>query len=216
MSIPQKKDFLLYKSGKILNYISLEVKKNRMPNYLDIVKGRSSPGILIVDPTGSLTYANATALEYFPGLRRGKLSADVSDLCRDLQKKPGAPAGPRESAACLVVDSVSGFPFSLRAFPIAEKRSRRPVSYIMVLIEKIVDRHLAELDFEGVGRRYGLSKREVEVLELISRGLSNLEIAGRLFISEYTVKDHIKRILSKMDLPSRSGIIASLLQPLKK
>ncbi len=83
----------------------------------------------------------------------------------------------------------------------------------MVLVEKIVDRHLAEIDFDGLGRDYGLSKRETEVLQLISRGLSNLDIAGRLFISEYTVKDHTKKILSKMNVASRSGIIASLLQP---
>jgi DNA-binding CsgD family transcriptional regulator len=69
------------------------------------------------------------------------------------------------------------------------------------------------VDFKKVGNDHGLSKRETEVLELISQGLSNVDIARRLFISEYTVKDHIKRILSKMNLGSRSGIIASLLQP---
>ena len=86
----------------------------------------------------------------------------------------------------------------------------------MILVEKIVDRHFAELDFDRIRQTYGLTKRETEVLGLICEGLSNLDISSRLFISEYTVKDHIKKILSKMNLESRSGIIATLLQPPRK
>jgi DNA-binding CsgD family transcriptional regulator len=190
-----------------------KVKDYRMRSYLDIVKARSSPGILILDAQGGLVYSNRPALDYFPGLRRGKLPPEISDLCRGVRNRPAAPAGPPDSAACLVVDSVSGLPFSLRAFPIAEKRPGKSPGYVMVLVEKIVDRHFAELDFDSLGRDYGLSKRETEVLGLISKGLSNLDIAGKLFISEYTVKDHIKKILSKMNVASRSGIIATLLQP---
>ncbi len=184
-----------------------------MRSYLDIVKARSNPGILILDASGRLVYSNGVALDYFPGLRNGRLPPEILELCRGLGARTGAPAGPNESAACLVVDRVSGCPLSMRAFPIAERRRGKSRGYTMVLVEKIVDRHLAELDFERLGRQYGLSRRETEVLELISKGLSNLEISAKLFISEYTVKDHIKKILSKMNLASRSGIIASLLQP---
>jgi len=188
-----------------------------MRTYLDIVKARSSPGILILDAKGSLVYSNSTALDYFPGLRKGKLPPEISDLGRGIRNTPGGvQAGPQESPACLVVDSVSGFPFSLRAFPIAERRPGKGVGFMMILVEKIVDRHLADLDFDRLGRDYGLSKRETEVLVHISKGLANLDIAGKLFISEYTVKDHLKKILSKMNVASRSGIIASLLQPRPK
>jgi ATP/maltotriose-dependent transcriptional regulator MalT len=107
-------------------------------------------------------------------------------------------------------------PFSIRAFPLTDRGKGKAEKLVMILVEKIVDRHIAEVDFDKIGRDYGLSKREKEVLELISQGLSNLEISGELFISEYTVKDHIKKILSKMKLGSRSEIIASLLQPRRK
>ncbi|SEP77724.1 DNA-binding response regulator, NarL/FixJ family, contains REC and HTH domains [Streptomyces sp. yr375] len=52
-----------------------------------------------------------------------------------------------------------------------------------------------------------LTSREIEVLKLTARGLSNLEIAGRLYISEATVKTHLNRTMSKLDLGSRAQAV---------
>ena len=48
-----------------------------------------------------------------------------------------------------------------------------------------------------------LTERELEVLKLVAKGMSNRDIAGELYISENTVKNHVRNILEKLHLHSR-------------
>jgi two-component system, NarL family, response regulator LiaR len=57
---------------------------------------------------------------------------------------------------------------------------------------------------ESVNPFTELSDREMETLKLIAEGLSNADIAGRLTISEKTVKSHVSNILSKLHLSDRT------------
>ena len=56
-------------------------------------------------------------------------------------------------------------------------------------------------------KELGISKRESEVLELISQGLSNQEIADKLFVSLNTVKTHSARLFEKLEVNSRTKAI---------
>ena len=48
-----------------------------------------------------------------------------------------------------------------------------------------------------------LTERELEVLKLVAQGMNNREIADELYISENTVKNHVRNILEKLHLHSR-------------
>jgi DNA-binding CsgD family transcriptional regulator len=53
----------------------------------------------------------------------------------------------------------------------------------------------------------GLSKRELEVLQLMANGLSNQEIASALFVSLNTIKTHTSKLFEKMDVKRRTQAI---------
>ena len=56
-------------------------------------------------------------------------------------------------------------------------------------------------------RKIGISDREYEVLQLMAGGLSNQEIAGRLFVSLATVKTHSSNLYSKLNVQRRTQAI---------
>lgn len=61
-------------------------------------------------------------------------------------------------------------------------------------------------------KRLGLSRREQEVLQLISRGLSSQRIGKTLFISKHTVETHRKNILRKLDFNSSTELVKFAVQ----
>jgi DNA-binding CsgD family transcriptional regulator len=56
-------------------------------------------------------------------------------------------------------------------------------------------------------KQLGITKRELEILELIAHGLSNREIAEKLFVSENTVKTHSSRLFDKLSAKRRTQAV---------
>lgn len=58
----------------------------------------------------------------------------------------------------------------------------------------------------------GLSSREMEVLDCLAQGKTTIQIAGKLFISENTVKTHVRHILEKLEASNRAEAVSKALQ----
>ncbi|GGX92782.1 DNA-binding response regulator [Streptomyces anandii JCM 4720] len=80
-----------------------------------------------------------------------------------------------------------------------------------VVTRRLVEAFTARAEPESPGGSSpglrALTTREVEVLRLVARGLTNAEAADRLFISEATVKTHLNRTMSKLSLTSRAQAV---------
>ena len=79
-----------------------------------------------------------------------------------------------------------------------------------ILVEKevyVAKRESGFVPDEILLSKMGISKREWEVLSLMSQGLSNQEIANQLFVSLNTVKTHVSNLFLKLDVKRRTQAI---------
>jgi DNA-binding CsgD family transcriptional regulator len=182
----------------------------------DIVGKRLLPGILIFDLQGTLLFMNKEAESVVPVPRpdavpgaagKPRVPEAILELLETVKGECPAAPHKRSETRYRVLYSESGVHFYLRAFLIHSAAAQQS-SQAVVLVEKVIERH--RINVEKAGKRFNLSKREMEVLKHLCKGLSNKEISDKLFICEYTVKDHIKKIMKTMAVTSRSEIIASL------
>lgn len=58
----------------------------------------------------------------------------------------------------------------------------------------------------------GLTKREVEVIELLLQGLSNKEIGNKLFVSESTIKTHLWNVFKKRGVKKRAELVFQVMK----
>ena len=61
-----------------------------------------------------------------------------------------------------------------------------------------------EINYEAGKKQYGLTEREMQVLALIVEGLTNIQIADKLCISQYTAKTHVHSVLQKLSAETRA------------
>lgn len=77
----------------------------------------------------------------------------------------------------------------------------------------VLDRAAADQVAPVIARAHQLSQRETDIALLVLHGLSTNEIAARLFISAYTVQDHLKSIFEKVGVRSRRELVTEVFEP---
>jgi DNA-binding NarL/FixJ family response regulator len=98
--------------------------------------------------------------------------------------------------------SLVGIASDLGAVPLRDRIVELACRGRVSLDDGAVDQHTA------TGRTARLTAREIEVLRLMAQGMSNSEIAEKLFISPKTVSVHVSRILTKLGVNSRAKTTA--------
>ncbi|WP_433329039.1 helix-turn-helix domain-containing protein [Spirillospora sp. CA-294931] len=166
--------------------------------------GVSAPGMLLFGPDGAPTSINDEARHY-------------------LSLLPDGPSEPSRLGVRLPI-WVIGAAFQARAGRAARVRIRTREGHWLVchascldaaeggpgptavIIEPAPASEMAPI----IADAYELSPRELEITQLVARGLSTGEIAAALFISAHTVRDHLKAVFEKTGVSSRGGLVARL------
>jgi len=90
---------------------------------------------------------------------------------------------------------------------LALKLSSPKIETIIIEKDVVVNAGPAYLINEQAAETLNISKRELEVLQLMAEGLSNQEISERLFVSLNTVKTHASRLFEKMEVKRRTQAV---------
>lgn len=75
----------------------------------------------------------------------------------------------------------------------------------------VVEEHVSVLSEQKL-ERFGLTRREVEILHLLARGRTNKEIAADLYISPLTVRTHLEHVYEKLGVGNRTEAVARILE----
>jgi DNA-binding CsgD family transcriptional regulator len=147
------------------------------------------PGVLVVDENGRVQTISNEAARILEGVEPGQLPTPVA--AHVARHRAGLPAR-------ATVVGRDGHVVGLHATDLG--------SGTVVIAERLRPYELAEL----IVRARELTDRERQIVECVARGMSTKTIARTLFISEWTVQDHLKSIFAKFSVASRHELIARL------
>ncbi|HEX9756395.1 MAG TPA: LuxR C-terminal-related transcriptional regulator [Nitrospiria bacterium] len=180
-----------------------------------LTRHRSDPGIIIFNNQHQVTFANQIAWEIFNNENKRNgfcVPAPVLKICEELKRRQHQFAwNSCPDAVYLKKIIVLGCgQFSLRAFIIADQKKNHSAHYLL-LIDKVSLRK--KFKFEQVQLRFNLAPREYQVVKLLVNGLTNKEIGNDLEIAESTVKEYMNKIMRKLKVNTRAGVVSRVLQP---
>jgi DNA-binding CsgD family transcriptional regulator len=163
------------------------------------------PGIVLLAGDNSLSAADAAGERWLDELAGAGADAvlppvvsAVANRARAISAGGGATAGPARAR----VRTASGTWLIVRGSALVDDRAAR----IAVTFEPIRPHELAPL----IADAYELTDRERAVTQLVARGLPTDAIARRLYLSPWTVQDHLKSIFEKVGVSTRGELVARL------
>ncbi len=176
-------------------------------------------GFLLLDASLRPIYASEEALAIlaYPGVPSKNKGFDdfLQSRIRSLIPSNGNHNGDHNGFApsSFLNEVASGKRFyRLRAFSVKSNLGIERSPVVALLLERS---ERSALSFESVARKFRLTRRETETVELLSQDLSTKQIASRMNISPYTVKAFLRSVMIKVGAENRTGIIGRILHASK-
>jgi DNA-binding CsgD family transcriptional regulator len=177
-------------------------------------------GVVLFNSTGQLLFMNHEAQLFIRELQPPSnrengtclIPEDIHTIVRDLIDRLMHCDHPKDCEAiqverlCFAADQR----LLLRGICIPDEPLARN-SRFLVILEKLNQK--LECPDSNIQQRYHLTEREQMVIIYLMLGFTNKEIANRLNLSEYTVKEHLKRIMHKTKTTTRTGLLARMIFP---
>jgi DNA-binding CsgD family transcriptional regulator len=175
-------------------------------NALSGGEAEGGPGLLLLAPGNSVELANPAARAWLDELAGdggdGEHLPFVIHTVADRARNIAASRVNGNSIASARVRTRSGVWLLVRGSVLGDGPDARAA----VMMEAARSPELAPL----IAEAYGLTPRERAVTQLVAQGLPTSEIASRLYLSPYTVQDHLKSIFEKTGVGTRGELVARL------
>jgi DNA-binding CsgD family transcriptional regulator len=182
---------------------------------------QGSTGVILFTSTGQLLFMNTGAQIFTEQLQpqttretdRGLIPEQIHALVHDLISRLMHCDHPKDCESIQVerLCFANDQRLLLRGFCIPDEPLARN-SRFLVIIEQLNQQKLDCPD-ANMQQRYHLTEREQMVIIYLMLGFTNKEIANRINLSEYTVKEHLKRIMHKTQTTTRTGLLARMIFP---
>lgn len=180
----------------------------------------AATGVILFNSTGQLLFMNREAqlfirqLQPFSARENGTclIPEDIHVVVRDLIGRLMECDHPKDCEAIQVerLCFASDQRLLLRGLCIPDEPLARNTR-LLIILEKLNQK--LECPDSNIQQRYHLTEREQMVIIYLMLGFTNKEIANRLNLSEYTVKEHLKRIMHKTRTTTRTGLLARMIFP---
>jgi DNA-binding NarL/FixJ family response regulator len=161
----------------------------------------SRPSVILLDSSG----LNLFTAKIIPTLQAAVADLRVVMIDMDADEATFLRAV-REGVAGYILKDASAADVATTVKAVASGQAVCPPSLSMVLFRSVAEQSAPPSAIYW-GTEHGLSRREQQLVQLLSQRLTNKEIAMRLNLAEQTVKNHVHSILRKVGAENRSGIV---------
>lgn len=195
---------------------------------LEVANRRAVPGILIFNHTKEAIFFNPVALGIFSKLSGQTVNGhstslvknagvtipqEISTLYENIKKSylsslehNRTPVAPQ-----VALFSIQDATYCCRGFSLdGDDQMPETRFHVMIMIEKIS--HHRQIDLEKLRKRFLLTTRQMEIIRHLFSGLTNRQIADKLCVSEDTIKGHLKHVMRRLRVNTRTEILSLILQ----